>query len=315
LKYKNLIIDCNNLFWRSSINAIEHCIEIDSNPIYSIAIESAIIKLNELCKKFGYIDSNIYLLFDNPKSQINIRKIITNGQYKHSRELKNTPINFYKTLNVFVEILKSYSNHYFILRAESLEADDLTLPIRTFIKPEKNNECLFISADLDWARNIDDFCHWFNYYTLYTKEEFIKKYEFNPIGKTIQLWKALKGDNSDCVPNAIPYLPDTILKDILHKFKDIDDMYKKLWEQNYHEKWKIKLKEAEVQIRINFQTVDFIILEKDVTSVIFKCEENLKTVAFWYNVLKIPLESRMMKTKTATDIFFSKKKKERRYVI
>jgi len=311
MKYNYIVIDTSNLFWRSIIFSLEKTVNIENYVIYNNTIINFFDKLKELKDKFAFDDSKIYFLIDNPESHIQIREILSGGEYKHSRKTKNLPKNIYKTLNILRELLKNYSDNFFVVQCDILEADDLTYPLYKTFNLLPQERCLFISADMDWARNINENCDWYNYYTVHNEYTFKMKYGFYPKGKTIQMWKALKGDNSDCIPNAIPYLPNEILLDILNRFKDINDLYKNLWNQDYPTQWKIKLKEAELNIRMNYQLVDFIEPDKNIDNYIFKCKENLKKLEFWYKVLSIPFEPKMLLKKQSNNDFFEKKKYKR----
>lgn len=306
-KYKYICIDFNNLFWRSITSCLEKTLLVEEHIIYNISITNFLDRIKQLILRFGYDESIIYFLCDNPESHINVRKIISNGEYKHSRESKNLPKNIYKTLNILLDILKNYDDNFRIVNCDHLEADDLTYPIRKQLELNENIKCLYISADLDWARNIDKYCNWFNFFTVHNFITFKNKYGFSPVGKSIQLMKAIKGDNSDCIVNAVPYLPKEILNDILNKFKDIDDLYDNLWKQDYSNKWKIKLKEKEVNVRLNYQLVDFILLEDSIDNYIYKCKKNLKKLNFWFDVLSIPQYDSIEKKKS----YFKRKRYKR----
>lgn len=309
MKYQYLIIDFNNLFWRCTASSIENYIDLEGLQIFNNTIALFFQRVRELRDQFGYETSEVYFLCDNPESHINIRKLITEGTYKHSRESKGLPINFYKTLNALIEIIRVYSDRFRIIKGDHLEADDLTYPLLKYLNDSSDKNFLVISVDMDWARNIDSNVHWFNYSKVYDKHEFIKKYGFNPIGKSIQLWKALKGDTSDCIENVIPFLPDEVLKDILNSFKDINDFYKNFWSKDYPQQWKIKLKEAEAKVRLNYQLVDFILVENLIEEHIYYCTENLKSLHFWFNALQLPMENRLFKISNKP--FFEKKKVKR----
>jgi hypothetical protein len=306
MKYNCIVIDGNNLYWRSTVHALEQYLIIQDVQVYCFVIQQFFERLNQLLDKYAYKDSRVFILFDNPLSKINIRKIISEN-YKHPRELKDMPKDLYKTLNILIEILKNYSSYFYILKEEAFEADDLTKPILEHLITEGNNRCLFISADMDWARNITKCSNWFNFVDVYNPEIFYKKYGFNPVGKKIQLWKALKGDTSDNIENPLPYLPENILLDILTKYNDLADLYKGLWKEDYPQQWKIKIKENEIQIKINYQLTDFVEVKKDLNDIMYKCTENIKILKFWFELLQLPLEGRMMNKKDKKK-FFAKKK-------
>lgn len=309
MKYQNLVIDISNLFWRSIYNSLEKYIKKENHEIYIYSIHEALTRLTKLIDKYGYKDSKVFCLLDNPNSKTNIRKILTKGSYKHSRE-NNKLEFFYPTLNVFIEILKIYSENFYILQVDGVEADDITKPLKEYIKPDNFNLCLFISADLDWARNIDKYSHWYNYIDFYTKEKFYQKYNFNPVGESVQLCKALKGDKIDCIENAIPYLPQKILMNILSTFKNVDDFYTNLFFTDYPDKWKKRLKEAEGKVRMNYKLVDFLPIEDPIETYIFKCKKNIKLLELYFKWLNIPYKGKMIPLKDKKNEFFTKKKAE-----
>lgn len=157
MKYKYLVLDTNNFYWRCITSCIEKSMKLEDYIVSNDTIIQFLKNLKDLINRFAYEDSTIYFLCDNPKSKINERKDLSNGQYKHSRENKNLPKNIYKTFNILIEILKSYSDNFKIVQCDGYEADDLTLPILEHIKKQdKNTNVLVVSADLDWARNICD---------------------------------------------------------------------------------------------------------------------------------------------------------------
>lgn len=151
---------------------------------------------------------------------------------------------------------------------------------------------------------------WYNFATVHNSATFRKKYGFSPIGKSVQLWKAIKGDNSDCIVNAVPHLRNEILLDILNRFKDVDDLFNNLWETDYPEKWKIRIKEVEANIRLNYKLVDYILLNEDINDCIYLSKENHKILKFWFDTLSLPLDANMYK-KSKTRSFFERKKYKR----
>jgi len=307
-RYHSICIDANNLFWRAFCVNTKNALVKKSDVkfhIYIGAIELALKRIKEIIKTYAYKDTIIYFLFDNPESKINIRKILSEGEYKHPRSEKRVTRQFYNTINIFVEVLKCYSDNFRIVAIDQLEADDLTYPLVQKIKPAEDNFVLFISADMDWSRNIDDYCHWFNWVTIYDIKEFKQKYGFSPVGNAVQLYKAIHGDNVDNIKNVVPYLPKEILLDIVTRFTSIDDLFSNLWKQDYPKKWKIKIKEVEREIKINYQLADFLIVDGDIEEYIINSKEDLKILKFWYDLLEIPDDSRML---TERKDFFTRKK-------
>ena len=62
-------------------------------------------------------------------------------------------------------------------------------------------------------------------------EEIFDKYKFSPSGNKIKLYKAIHGDKSDNIENAVPYLPENILLDIINNFQDVNDFLKRFWNE------------------------------------------------------------------------------------
>lgn len=308
MKHNFLIIDLNNLFWRSVSITSQDWLTIQGIQIYNYVIQDVLKRIKELKDRFCYEDAKIYFLIDNTYSKINFRKLI-DEDYKHPREFKAIPKYLFSTLNFFIEILKIYSSNFYILWEENLEADDLTYPLLKSLELNEQNRALFVSADMDWARNITEYSSWFNYNKIYNGELFKVKYKFFPYSKNIQMYKAMKGDNSDAIPNAVPYLPESILLHILENYKDLEDLYRKIEnDKEISNKWYKKFVEEKERIEKNYQLADFILLNKSIDEIIFKCKENIKGLRIWFKELQIPFESRMIEITKDKNILFNKRR-------
>ena len=309
MKYKYLLIDATNLLWRSLYSNVKEIL-INKELIYTGGIEQFIKRLNQLLFEFSYTDSSIvYLLFDNPKSELNFRQMI-DEEYKHARLAKKPEKQIYNTMNLLMEILKNYSNNYRIANLDKLEADDLTKPILESLKTEIDdfNKVLVISADMDWSRNIDKNIHWYNFVDIIDEVKFTEKYGFSPVGNKVKMYKALHGDTSDSIPNAVPYLDKNIMLHIIEKFDDPTILFKNLWKQEYSKHWKTKLFEAERQILTNFQLADFVDIECSIQEIVRKCTRNCKALRFYYKNLKIPFEGFMTTKEENKKSFLGMKK-------
>jgi len=307
MKYKYILIDSTNLLWRSLYHNVKE-IFVNKEVVYTGGIEQFIKRLNQLMYDFSYTNSSIiYLLFDNPKSELNFRQLISDD-YKHARLAKKPEKQIFNTLNVLMEILKNYSDNFRLANLEKLEADDLTKPILESLELNDFNRALVISADMDWARNINKNVHWYNYVDIIDENKFIEEYGFSPIGNKVKMYKALHGDTSDSIPNAVPYLDKKILLHIIETFDDPVQMYKQLWNQDYPKQWKAKLFEAERQILTNFQLADFVDIECDINDIVRKCSRNIKALRYYYKNLGIPFETFMVTKQEQKNSFLGKKK-------
>jgi len=305
MKYQYLLIDGQNLFWRAFTLSIHKFITVDDHLICQYAVQKGFRLIEQLVQTFGYNKSEVYILFDNSESQLNIRKEIFE-EYKSIRVKKHAPKGLYDSLKIFIHLLKYYSDYYFVGRVEGLEADDLTYPILKSLELSKRVKALVVSADLDWARNIEENINWYNYREEYTLDIFKEKYKFSPEGKSIQLYKAIRGDKSDSIPNAVPHLPEKILVDIVTTYKDDKDLFKQLWRSDYPTEWKQKIQEAEAQIRINFQLTDFFEIQNSFSDYIYKCKRSVSMLKFFYDMLDLPHETFMLNSESSEKDFFRK---------
>ena len=308
MKYNHIIIDNSNLYWRSVSSVIKKVIEQDNeDAFYSLTIQDSLERIEQLKNIYGNDETIVYILNDNPFSKINERELI-DSSYKHARKNKNIPPVFYKSLEKLIEILKSYHNNYYIVSYSKCEADDLVLPVLKHIK----GKTLLVSADLDWARSIDTDIHWFNYNKVYDIESFSQEYGFNPSNNGVKIYKALHGDKSDCIENAVPHMPKTILNHIVDNYDSIYDLISNLWkDEEIPKQWKLKIQDASVQLKINYQLVDFLQLDLSFNDVAYKCKEDIEKLRNWFQLLDIRFTNRMVDPKRDAHNFLERKKYKR----
>ena len=308
-KFQTIIVDLNNLFWRCFSVSLKKFFVRKDYDIFPGSIRESLTRIEHIKNIFAYDSSILYLVLDNPNSVLDIRRFI-DCNYKSHRFKRNAPKGLYQTLNIFIEVLKNYSNNFKIVQCESLEADDLTKPIISSLNLDKKSKCLCISNDLDWARNLSlsEHVYWWNYHKLYNQEDFKEEYKYPAICEKIQLYKAIHGDASDNIENAVPYLPSELLIRIVNEFNSVEDLYKGLWKTDYPQQWKIKLKENERDVRKNLQLVDFAPLDFDIKDNIFDCKQNSSALKFFYDALDLDYEPFMKKEK---NVLFQKIKYKR----
>lgn len=309
MKFRYNIVDGNNLFWRAFAISLKKFIsESNEYQIFPGAIKESFEKIKKLTEFLAYKDSFFYFLFDNPEININIRKFIDKN-YKSNRFSKSAPKGFYNTLNLFIEILKHYSNNYKVLHIDSLEADDLTKPIIEQLHLSSHIKCVVISNDMDWARNLSlsKYCCWYNYDKIIDRKLFYELYEFEPISNKIQLYKAIHGDDSDNIKNSLPFLPKNIVLDILERFNSADDLYKGLYRTNYPDKWKQQIKESEMDIKKNEDLVNFQPIEIDIKDNLWDCKQNVKKLRYFFDVLSLEYEDFMIDKSSNNEIFKKQK--------
>jgi hypothetical protein len=310
IKHKQIVIDSTNLFWRSISSCIKKAKESDDTFVYTHVIVDFIDRVKRLKSQFGYTDSIIYLLFDNPKSRFTTRQLI-DEHYKSHRCDASIPKEFWDTLALLTLVLKCYSNDFVIMQLEDCEADDMVYPLIMQKCNEKNN-MLLISVDLDWARGISlsNNVNWFNYTTLFwNKEIFKEQYGFYPERNKIKFFKTIRGDKSDDIEVSIPNMPANVLNHILDTYDDIQvfiDRFNR--DDEIPQQWKMKILENRSKILSNYSLVDFISIEQDINEYSTQCKENINELKYWYRFLDLPLETRMKNKEEKKTQFFKKAK-------
>jgi len=305
--YNNLIVDCNNLFWRTVCTSIKDVTKVDGAQIYSSVLVNFLDRIKELKRQFLSENGKMYLLFDNPTSTIKLRKLIDES-YKHSRTDKDVPKAFWDTLFILQEVLKVYENDYIIVRADSCEADDLVVNVLKRCE----GKSLLVSADLDWARSISKSSEkevvWFNFHDQYTLEFFNMKYGFYPDGNKIKIYKAIRGDKSDCIEASLPHIPEATVIHLLENYGDVEDIIKNVCKDDQvNSTWKTRIKDNWQKLTMNYQLVDFIDVPDSEIKFI-ECTYVLSGLKIWYRMLDMPFEARMITEKSEKKMFFAKKK-------
>jgi len=298
LKYLTLILDGHNLFYRSWNEHISDCL-LDNKAIYNSGIEKFIKRVSELKAEFGYIESEIYFLFDNPESVVKMRKEIDENYKSHRLNSKyKEEIN--RSINYLKEVLRNYFDNAFIFNIDYCESDDLVPAVLKICK----KDALVISADLDWARNIEKNIHWYNFKKIYTLDEFKNDFGFYPNGNKIKWYKAFKGDHSDNISNAVPYLPKNILLHIIEDYSEIpvDKIIGCILKDNtISQEWKIKIKSAEIRIKQNYTLVDFFDINEKIEDHIQICKRNKTLASVWFKILNLDLMPWMLDKNKPSD--------------
>lgn len=308
-KYPTILIDGNNLYWRAFITGVKK----DKKPskLVSAGIAEAFSKVKKLLATYGRKDTKVYFLFDNPTHELSIRKVIQ-PTYKHPRDRKTVPAQLYQTLNAFQQILRVYSDNFYIVVADKKEADDLTAPILAHLQPTPSQPALCVSADLDWARNIskvEGAVEWFNWDRVVSHQSFKKKHGYLPTASAIKLYKSLRGDASDAIAPAVPYLPEEVVLDIVQRFESVEDLLAGLFSQtDYPLQWKQKINNAQSELRVNWRLVDFLPCKESYDRLVVPCKRNPRQARMWFETVGMPVES-WMKEKSSAPAFFSERQR------
>lgn len=298
MSYHYLIFDVNLLF-NQAYNAINsklkgelQKVDVDElNCVYPQSLVESILRINSIIDKYGSKESHCYFLFDNPDTMINIRKLITSGEYKKSREQKGIQKKLYATLDLLFNIIINYNDKWSALKGESLEADDLTKPLIDILNIDKDSKCLCVSSDLDWARNISNNVHWFNWKRIYDAETFRLKFGYDPVGNKVQMDKTIRGDKSDNIKPALPNLPTDLLLHIINTYSNINDLIDNCQSDLKLKNWTAKILKNRKALTDNYDLTDFLEYQKDIKNEMVQGQCNPAFLDIFYSSLNMEKES------------------------
>lgn len=277
MKYETIIIDTMNLFYRVSIHKTESSNLVSKKKVYKESVCNFIKKVNEIIDEHSYHDADIYLLFDNPTSRIDLKSAFMYagrkeifpdykaGRVKESKE-------FYNSLGLIKYYYLLKEPNYRCLQASSLEADDLVKPLLNHRINGKST--LLVSTDLDWAKEVNENVHWMkNWEEIVGPELLSQKMDFKVTEASLIAYKALYGDSSDNIPNLIKAKTFPQFQELSGKIQDPLDIVDWSNVTRMREEYPIlkDIKDLERQYRINVQLVDSIpVAEKHLEHIIAK---------------------------------------------
>ena len=283
MKYKNLVFDVHNLYYRGLWKNEDRHINIEGRSIRTGGILKSIKMIEYRINNYLEEGGRCYFLFDNPTSRDQVRKQI-NFEYKSNRE-KMRP-EFYKGLDYLQAILKSWRDNSFIIREHKTEADDFADPI---VKKHKDEKTLVISTDMDWARNITDNCHWLDRGIIYDKTTFNDKYKFIPSTKSVCFYKTFYGDRVDNIKPALAQFPHSLFLKVIEDCEDIYDFIRKSISNklSYLDGgWVERISRDKKLLTTNWKLVNFIgLTEADLDRHCIKCKFQSKKLKILYSTL------------------------------
>jgi hypothetical protein len=283
-KYDIVIIDVFNLYHRNyhkkKVNYKEECLKL-----FQETVEGFFISLKKTMYKFGKQFTKYYFCFDNPHTYENLRKSLYED-YKKDR--KNMSSNFYKWLKIIELLLKNFNNNFYTVKIDFLEADDYIIDI---IEKHKNKKTLLYSQDLDWSRSIDNNIVWYDGTYEYDINKYKEEFGFDPRNKKVVLYKALRGDISDNIPNILKHLDNKILVRLVNEFDNVEDLFLKYETLDYlSDHYKNIIKNNKKEIQINYQVVDYISISsynERIENYIKECKRNVNLLAHYCNTFKV----------------------------
>ncbi len=257
MRYKKIFIDTSNFYHRAYCcsNGMTTTLK-DGKKIITGGIYISFNMLKRIEKEFLLPDGKVFFLFDNTHSGDNKRKEI-DPDYKANRTKKDE--SFYRSLDMFHLILLAYKENIRTVKVAGKEADDLVDPL---VKKFPEDPILLVSNDLDWFRSISDKVHVAKYekkdYTIYDRDAFIEKFQFEPSINNLCMYKSFRGDKGDNVPIGVPRIREKDLILLIKNFNSIKEILLSLDTIDYiSDNVKQKIKENYSRLLLNYSLVQY----------------------------------------------------------
>lgn len=286
MKYDALVIDTMNVFYRVSIHKTEPSNLVSKKRVYKESICNFIRKIDEIVTNYSYHDGDIYLLFDNPTSRIELKSAFMFAgrkeifpDYKANRVKESK--EFYNSIGLIKYYYLLKESNYRCLQASRLEADDLVKPLLEHRLQGKS--VLLVSNDLDWAKEVSDKVHWLKKWDeIIGPDQLSQKLDFHVTEASLVSYKAIYGDSSDNIPNLLKAKTFPEFQELSKKIVDPLNMIDWANKNSMREKFPIlkELKDLERQYRINIQLVGSIPVAEQHLDHIISTGRNSKELRF-----------------------------------
>ncbi len=281
MRYDCLIIDTFNLAYRVFDHRKEMPSSVAKKQVYKKAIANFIQTVDNLIKDYLHSDGEIYLLFDNPTSRIDLQSAfyfadrkLAYAKYKQDRAKE--PKEFYNSINLLRYFYLVNSPKFHTLQLNRLEADDLVAPLLNTVCKDKT--CLLVSNDLDWARYLSDSVDWMPHATPESHRELADRMGFPISEASIVAHKVLFGDPADNIPGIVPPRFQEDFLPLGREIKDATDLPFLCIKESYLEKYPFLsyVQDNVRQCRINLQLVNSIpVADKHILRVITSGRDSL----------------------------------------
>jgi hypothetical protein len=265
MRYDTLLVDVANFAYRTFDHRKERVSYVSKKSIYKQAVCNFITALREIEDTHLHSDGEVFLLFDNPTSRIDLQSSFyfadrKQAYAKYKKDRAKETKEFYNSISLLKYYYTVESSRYHTTQISRLEADDLVEPVlKKFCKDKR---VLLISNDLDWARYLNESVHWMpRGGEVETAEDLSAKLGFKLTETNLCMYKAIFGDPADNIPGITSsrMLPYFIA---LTEDRDLAPTSLPLFacEKDMLERYPIlqSIRESEKQYRINLQLVNAI---------------------------------------------------------
>ncbi len=260
MRYDRLIIDVANLAYRVFQHRDERPAAVSKKSVYKNAVCNFIRKVEELKAEHLEADGEVFLLFDNPTSRVDLQASFyfadRKQQYaKYKVDREREPKEFYNSINLLKYYYLTGPACYRTMQISKLEADDLVAPtLRLFCK---GKTALMITNDLDWVRYISDTVHWMPKGEPESNEQLSARMGFEVTEQTITAYKGIFGDPADNIPSIAPMAMKESFYELSKIIKDAEDLSYLATKDAMLESYAVlrEVAKNERQYRINVQLV------------------------------------------------------------
>lgn len=275
MRYDAIVVDVANVAHRVFDHKKESPSYVSKKQVYKQAVCNFICYLDTLIAEYLHSTGDVYLLFDNMTSRVDLQSTFyfadrKEAYAKYKADRAKQPKEFYNSINLLKYYYLTMPQMYHTVQINRLEADDLVEPLlRTVLK---DKSLLLITNDLDWARFLSTDVHWLPHGTqAETTEDLSLRIGFPVSKKSITAFKVIFGDASDNIPSLAPAKMQQYFPAMLDAFSSADDLPYLATREGYIERYPLLqyVRDNDRQCRINLQLVNSIaVADKHILNVI-----------------------------------------------
>lgn len=273
-RYDALIIDVNNFAYKVFDHRKDRPSAVSKKQVYKKAVCNFIQAVDQLVKDYLHsADGQVYLLFDNPTSRIDLQSTFyfadrKQAYAKYKADRAKEPKEFYNSISLLKYYYMVAAPVYHTVQVSRLEADDLVEPVlRLYCKDKR---ALLVTNDLDWARYLSHNVHWLPKHEVEGPEHIEARLGFPLTEQNIVMYKALFGDPADNIPSVAPAGMSSGFSSLVAAVSSADELPRMACNNENVERFPVlaKVRENEKQYRINLQLVNAIpVADKHIQSV------------------------------------------------
>lgn len=273
-RYDTIIVDVANFAYRVFDHKKDKPSAVSKKQVYKKAVCNFINAIEALRKDYLHsAGGQIYLLFDNPTSRIDLQSTFyfadrKQAYAKYKADRAKEPKEFYNSLNLLKYYYMTADPLYRTVQVSRLEADDLVEPVLRLYCKDKS--VLLVTNDLDWARYLNYNVHWMPQHEVETPAQVEERLGFPLTEQSLVAYKALFGDPSDNIPAVAPESLKASFAVLAESISSADDLPRMACNDDNVERYPVlaRLRVNEKQYRINLQLVNAIpVADKHVEAV------------------------------------------------